>query len=65
MSNKLLPCPLCGNERITVDTANTENGYTVITDYYIECSECGLILWKDSKESLIRLWNFRSKYMSK
>jgi Lar family restriction alleviation protein len=50
MSDKLKPCPFCGNDPIGPEPADS--------DWWIECEHCEIVM-DGSKAELIKRWNTR------
>ena len=54
---ELRPCPFCGGEAELSDTAvQTKLGKKL---WSVECTECGVILDRESREDAFEAWNNR------
>lgn len=54
---QLKPCPFCGGEADLCNTAvQTKSGRKL---WSVECTECGVILDRESREDALKVWNNR------
>lgn len=60
MSNTLLPCPCCnGKAETSAGGFGPVNAEEVLSLFFVQCTDCGLIVSADTLEEAIRLWNCR------
>lgn len=53
MSEELKPCPFCGSNIIDLDY-----GYG---EYYAQCADCKVIIYRTTSEEVVDAWNERSE----
>ena len=51
MSEKLRECPFCGSE--------VKMEFPALHRYRINCANCALVMWDDTENKLIKMWNTR------
>lgn len=62
LKEKLMPCPFCGSDRVTIE----DNSSEIEEDYIIVCEDCGCAVLASNdampvpKEELNKKWNMRS-----
>jgi len=61
MSEKLKPCPFCG-ELPELNMMNIYGKTGSSVKYSYTCSNCGLLMIEWDKEKLIKTWNTRCEY---